>query len=195
MKNSEIVVYIIAAAGILGAVIAFLKTPKEQRFRLSRPNKEDGIGYAPQYTERERIKLVIKFAAILVPFSIVYKFWFLPWLSEYASKAHCYNYGSYTGTHILFYSLFVGMPLLFALILLALFGLTQLKAFKLGQYPPPNQKVLSPTKYVYGIKAKLRSILFFGCILFLIGLSIRGYYWANNIIELPIKDTTACVDN
>jgi len=192
MGITEIIIYGFALLGILGAVFAFIKTPKDQRFGLPRHYKEEGSDYAPEYTKQERIKLALKIAAWAIPIVVILKYWLFPLLEDYADLAHCCDYGFVTGTQALFYGLFIGMPLSFAVVLFAIEGTKNIKIFRLEQFPLPGEKVLSPTKYVYGVKAKVRSVLFFGVLIFLIGLSIRGYYWANEIIEIPVKDMSAC---
>ena len=141
--------------------------------------------YAPQYTKRERFILAAKIASWAVPLFIALKFWFLPWFKEYAEVAHCYDYGAFTGVHVVFYGLFAGLPLLFALIFLVLDGKKCLKIIKFGQLPIPGEKVVSPTKYVYGFKAKIRAYVFIVVISIFLGLGVQGYFWANDIIYNP----------
>jgi len=195
MKSIEVVIYALAAIGVISALIAFIKTPAEQRYGLTRTTTENDPNYAPEHTKQERIKLVIKSASWALPLYICLRYWFFPWLEKYASNARCYDYGTFTGLHVLYYGIFIGMPLSFAVILFAIEGPKNIQIIRLGQYPMPGEKVLSPTKYVYGLRAKSIAILFFGILFFLVGLSIRGYYWAKDIIDIPIKHKSTCADS
>ena len=138
---------------------------------------------APEYTKRERIVLVVKHLAWVAPLFAVSKLWFFPWLESYAAKAHCYKYGLFTGVHVVFYGVFVGLPLLSAIIVFILEGRRSIRVIQLGQNPLPNEKVFKTTKYSYGLKAKVKPIILLGILLFLIGLSMRGVFWANDIID------------
>jgi len=140
--------------------------------------------YATEYTRKERTMFVLKHLIWVLPLFAVTKFWFLPWLEGYAEVAHCYNYGEFTGIHVVFYGLFVGLPLLSAIILFIGEGPRSIKVIQLGQSPLPNEKVFTPTKYKYGVKAKIKPYIFFAILVFLLGLSVRGVFWANDIIAL-----------
>ena len=145
--------------------------------------------FAPEYTKRERISLILKIVAWMIPAYLVVQFWFFDWLSEYAANAHCYQYGNINGVHLLFYGLFVFMPLSFALLLFLIEGRRSLKVMKLGQNPLPNEKVLRPTKYRYGIAAKIQPLAIFSIMIFLIGLSIWGGFQAHALTQ----DIKPCV--
>lgn len=122
-------------------------------------------------------------------------FWFFPWFEDYANNAHCYNYGSFTGVHVVFYGVFVGIPLLSALLVFAVEGPRSIKVIQLGKNPLPNEKVYKSKKYSYGLKARIKPFLLFVVLLFLVGLSIRGIFWANDIIDLPKKKTPLCINS
>ena len=152
--------------------------------------------YAPEYTKRERVILLIKHLAWALPLFAMTNYWLLPWFEAYAKQAHCYNYGQFTGIHIVFYSVFVGLPLSFALVLFALEGPRNIKIIQLAQHPLPNEKVLRRTQYSYGLKAKIRAYLFFVILAFLGGLSIKGIDWANAIIDTSKnKEFPPCLTN
>ena len=130
--------------------------------------------FAPEYTKEESIKLVLKELAWALPLYLVAHFWFFDWLGMYANNAHCYKYGSVTGVHLIMYGLFFVMPFTFGAILFHLVGSKAIQTIKLGQYPPPNQKVFKKTAYVYGIKAKTHGYLTLACISVFFVISIWG---------------------
>jgi len=191
MSNPEIIIYSFALIGIIVTIIAFIKTPKEQWFRLPKHEKEKSVNYAPEYTKKERIIFVIKNMAWAILLFVFAEFWFFDWLSEYSKNANCYNYGDINGVHLVFYGLFVFMPLLFVVIIFFTVGQRSIKVFKMGQSPLPNERVFRPTKYKYGIAAKIQPIGLFSVILLLIGLSVWGGFQAHDLT----KDIKPCTVN
>lgn len=148
--------------------------------------------FAPEYSKKERVVLLLKHMALAIPLFFIAKYQFLPWFAVYAENAHCYRYGNITGTDLVFYGLFVGLPLLFAIVLFLLEGTNSIKIIRLGQNPLPGKKVFKPTKYTYGFRAKLKPFFLFLSITFFVGLAIKGVYSASQTInmvnpkELPI---------
>ena len=65
--------------------------------------------FAPEYTKKERVMMLLKHSVWAIPLFVSAKLWFLPWLERYAEKSHCYDYEFMTGTEALFYGLFVGL--------------------------------------------------------------------------------------
>jgi len=191
MSKPEIIIYCFALIGIIGAIIAFLKIPREQRFGLPKHEKEEGVDYAPEYTQKERIAFVLKIMAWTIPLFVMTQFWFFDWLSEYSENANCYNYGDINGVHLVFYGLFVFMPLSLAIIVFLTEGRRSINVIKLGQNPLPNEKVFKPTKYKYGNAAKIKPIGIFCVILFLTGLSVWGGFQAHDLT----KDIKPCTVN
>lgn len=138
--------------------------------------------YAPEYTTKERVIFLAKHLAWAIPLVAATQFWFFPWFEEYAENAHCYDYGSFTGTHVVFYFVFVAIPIGSALTIFAIEGARSIKVLKLGQSPLPGEKVFSRTKYKYDLKATLAPCALLLTLVFLVGLGIRGIFWANEII-------------
>lgn len=144
--------------------------------------------YAPEYTTKEKWVLVCKHLAWAIPLVVIAKFWFFPWFERFSSNAHCYHFtwvgfGDFTGVHLVSYGMFVGYPLILALMLFLFEGYRNIKIIQLGQTPLPNEKVLKPTKYTYGLKAKIKSYLFFTMLLFLLGVASWGFFAAKDILS------------
>lgn len=140
--------------------------------------------FAPEYTKREKVVWLVKVFSWVVPLFILTQYWFLPWFEGYVKKSHCFNYGSYTGTELVFYGIFVGFPVSLVIVLVALEGSKAISVFKIGQYPLPGEKVFKPTKYVYGFKARIRPLILLLLLGFLLGFSIWGYFSASEIIDM-----------
>ena len=194
MTLPQIVIILFSIVGLGAAIIAFIKTPKSERYKLNLTSaKQAGVDYAPEYTTKERINIFLKTLAWAAPLVAALQFWFFPWLNQYVANAHCYQYGNFTGLHIIFYGLFIGLPLLMACMLLILEGKRSINIIKLGQSPLPSEKVLRPTKYIYGTQAKLKAYLFFAIMLLVLGLSVQGYFWAQPLItKIPSVDISKC---
>jgi len=168
-------VLVASAFSIFGYEYQFEKNAKKEKNSYKQ--------YAPIYTTEERIKYFIRHSLWVVPLYLAVQFWFIPSLEEYSKIAHCINYGKFTGLHVVFYGLFVGLPVLMALILFLSVGIRSLKIIKLGQSPLPNEKVFTQTEYIYGSKAKLKAYGVFIYILFILGGGVLGYFSANEIIS------------
>ena len=94
----------------------------------------------------------------------------------------------------MFYGLFVGFPLGLAIILFCLEGFRNLKVLQLNQNPLPNERVWKPTKYSYGLKAKVKPIGFFTLLTLLVLLSILGAYKASQLLANDtLTDDAPCL--
>lgn len=191
MNLPQIIIILLSVMGLVAAIIAFVKTPKSERYRM--PVKPTGVGYAPEYTTKERMIIGLKIFGWMVPLTAALNFWFFPWLKQYSENAHCYQYGNFTGLHIILYGLFVGFPLLMTSVMVIIEGKRTVKIIKLGQSPLPGEKVLSPTKYIYGTQARIKAYLFLAIILFGLGSSVAGYFWAQPLItKISSVDVSKC---
>ena len=149
--------------------------------------------FAPEYTKKEKIVLMLKHAAWAIPLFATTKYIFFPWFEVYSENAHCYIYGNITGIEVVLYGLFVGLPALSAALLFLLEGRNCINILRCGQSPLPGKKVFNPTKYVYGFRAKLKPLFLFIVMAFFIGLSVKGVYSANQIIiKVNPKELPTC---
>ena len=181
---------IASTCSIFGYDLKF-KTPKIKNLTTE---ENEVKRYAPTYTKNERIKYLVKHALWVVPSFTFLQFWFFPFFEKYSKIAHCFDYGVFTGTHLVLYGLLVGLPLLLALLAFFTAGKRSLKIIKYEQDPLPNEKVFTKTVYIYGTKAKLKAYGVLTCILLALGLGILGYFWANEHISdiLTHKNTATC---
>ena len=146
--------------------------------------------FAPLYTTRERIRLVLKILAVAAPVYLLSQFWLFPWLQNYASFANCYIYGDITGAHLLMYGVFVFIPLSLALLIWLFEARRCLKILRVGQNPLPGEKVLRKTRYRYGRAAMIQPFVLFLAIAVLIGASVWGGFQAEKINRMvkPCSD-------
>lgn len=145
--------------------------------------------YAPEYTRKERTIIVLKASAWAVPLYAFFQFWFFDWLGQYSDTAHCQQYGSVNGAHLVFYGLFVALPLLIGIVVFLLEGRRSLQVLKLGQSPLPYEKVFKPTKYTYGCRAKVRPTITLLLTAYCVCLAVWGGFQAHSL-TMEIKPCT-----
>lgn len=136
--------------------------------------------------------MVAKHMLWALPLLAVTKLWFLPWFEGYAANAHCHDYVYFTGMHVVFYFIFVFLPIGTALLLFALEGRRCLNVIQVGQNPLPGEKVLRKTKYQYGARAKVKPYVVLLVLFIMAGLGVRGIFWANDIIDNLSGKPLAC---
>ena len=132
--------------------------------------------YAPLYSKGERIRLALILVAVFAPLILLAHFWLIPLITYYAKYANCFYYDDINGVELLFYAVFVAMPLAFALIVLLIMGPRSLRIIRAGQDPLPKEKVLRKTKYRYGPAAMWFPALTLVVVTAFIGISIWGSF-------------------
>ena len=142
--------------------------------------------YAPLYSKRERIRLVLKLALVFVPLFLLSHYWFVPAVGEYATYANCYQYGEMNGVEVLMYGVLVGIPLSTALLYALLFGPRSLRIIRAGQDPLPGEKVLRKTRYRYGKMAWLTPIFTVLLVLVFIGFAVWAAPQAGELGRDPV---------
>lgn len=190
MNSNQLIICALLLIGLAAALYAFIKTPPSQRWALSRPPeaKKEGVEYAPMYSDSERRKIAIIHISWLIPACVLFQFYLLPKYKAFAANAACYEIAAINGTKILFFGLLVGGPLLGAIMTFATQGIASLRALRAGQFPAPNVKVFRLTPYKYGVAAKIPALFVFVVIALLLGMSLWGYYVANDLT----KQVTTC---
>lgn len=148
---------------------------------------------APEYTRQERLRFVVTHAAWAFPLLASLQFYLFPAFKEFANTAPCRDYWGIDGAYLVFIPVFC-IPLVSALLLVALWGREYTAILRLAQYPLPGQKVFKPTPYVYGFKAKVRAYVFFSLITLLIGVGIHGLIWSTQFIETNDARSSACCE-
>ena len=145
--------------------------------------------FAPEYTRKERLRIVAVHSAWVIPFFLVVEYWFFPWLTDYSDRAHCYDYGSFTGSELLLHTVFVGLPIVTGLLVLAIEGKRSLQILRIGQSPLPGEKVFRSTKYTYGLRAKVRPFIVICMVVSLLILSLMG---VSSVREISISSDVTC---
>lgn len=140
--------------------------------------------FAPLYTTRERLWLLVKTLAVALPVYLAGYHWLFPWLRHYAQTANCDRFGAFNGLELLLYGLFVGMPLSMAALIWMIEGRRSLRVWRLGQSPLPGEKVLRKTRYKFGSAARMRPLAVFALLALLLAIALRGGFTAAGLVRV-----------
>ena len=149
--------------------------------------------FAEEHTNTERIRFValgMLAGALVVG---VCKLWFFPWLSAFSASAPCRSVFGLSGSTVLAYGLFVGMPLLAALLVSVTLGRRGLRIVREGRVPTSGKKVFRRTKIQRGAKAKAIGYAHVFAVTPMLALSIWGTFQAETFARLPDRKPSACV--
>ncbi|TCI05283.1 hypothetical protein EZV61_04815 [Corallincola luteus] len=142
--------------------------------------------FADEYSKPEKLKRVSLYIVAGGIVFITHQQWVFPFVRWYAETAPCHSLFGYAGLTVLWFSLFVGLPLICAFIVGAVAVPLGVKSFADGQYPPKNHKVYTPTKILRGRKARAKSLTLLSLPLFFMAISVWGYLQANQMPqEIP----------
>lgn len=194
--NAAIIIGL-AVLGVGAAVVAFIRTPPEFRYKHPEP-EDDGTEYAEQYTTRERVKHIGIALGIVVPLVLAAELWAFPALRDFADRSYCYEWKGVNGTTLLMYGVFVGLPLGSALVMgvpAALFGA---RIIRDKQMPPHGQKVFKRTKIRRGRLAVAAGWAHMLPLVFFIGLARWGEIQADKLLadfDPAETDPHACAPN
>ncbi|HLD68781.1 MAG TPA: hypothetical protein VJA19_22415 [Pseudomonas sp.] len=121
--------------------------------------------FAPEYSRVERIRLVL--GGTLAGALLVYgaQTWLFPGIKAFATLAPCRQVLGIDGLTVLWYGLFVGLPLHVAVLMLLTFGWQGYKVLRDGQFPAAGTKVYRPTRIRRGRKARLIGYLHLAAVL------------------------------
>ncbi len=102
--------------------------------------------FAPEYSTRERWRLIGWYSLLMLAMVAASKLWLLPRFAWFAANSQCQTVFGIPGTTVLFYGLFVGLPLGAAVLVAAFTVGISVRAIRSRRYPPPGQKVLRRTR-------------------------------------------------
>jgi hypothetical protein len=115
----------------------------------------DQRAFAPEYSLKEKLRIIAVSLLVGSIFIFAMKLVFFPWLTAFASTNPCNKVLGLSAAQVLWYGMFVGMPMMFAL-LIGGFGAYQgARVLRDGQSPPVGQKVMRPTRIRVGTAAKV----------------------------------------
>lgn len=135
--------------------MAFIRTPVHLRYRLHAPEHQKDEEYAELYTRRERVKYAVVGLVSYLSVAALGKWWLFPALRAFSKVSICYEVGGISGTALLLYGVFIGMPAIISLVVGVPIAAKGLRSIKSGQYPPPGTKTFKLTKIRRGKDARL----------------------------------------
>lgn len=133
--------------------------------------------HAPQYSVREILRTLAWQIPLAFGVVLACKYWLTPRLAAFVSVAHCRTILGLPGEQVLWYGLFVGLPLLHYAILGPLILPNAWRTLRTRHYPPPGQKVLRRTRIRTGRTAVWIGALQLLVPNLLIALAIWGGLW------------------
>lgn len=151
--------------------------------------------FAPEYTTAERTRFIALDIVLVSLLFVPCQLWFFPWLREFSASAHCRYVFGIKGTSVLFFGLFVGLPLHAAMIVMALIGRRGYKVLRDGQVPPKGEKVFRPTAIHRGVRAKFSGWAQFLSSAPLLALAVWGGPQAQALIAQADRVTAKCASN
>lgn len=144
------------------------------------------IKYAEEFSKKEKYRRILLIILVAIFIVITHEKWVFPFISWYANTAHCHTPLGYSGISVLWYSIFVGLPLFCSFLIGVVAIPLGIKALRDKQFPPKGVKVYKPTKILRGWKAKLKSIILLFIPMVLILMSIWGYFQVDQMPhEIP----------
>jgi hypothetical protein len=139
--------------------------------------------FAPEYSNAEKVKFIIKQICFGVFFLALSKFFIIPFMASFASNAHNIKILGVSGTTILLIGIFLGMPILSGLVMIPMLKIG-IQSIIHRQYPPRRFKVFKKTKIIKGKKAIAKAViillLYFVAI---IPVTIFGYISLNTMLN------------
>ena len=135
--------------------------------------------FAEEYTTLERIRIVAIHLTIGCLVIVLSELHLFPWLDVFVSSAHCRTVFGFEGISVLWYGLFVGIPLSSALLVSGTAGYRGYKILRDNQTPPHGEKVTRPTRIIRGSKAKIRGYMHLAACTPFLALSIWGGFQAS----------------
>lgn len=137
---------------------------------------ESVIEYAEEFSKGEKLRRILLAMLLALFIMITLNKWVFPFIYWYADTVHCHTPLGYSGISALWYSLFVGMPLFCAFIIGVFTVPIGYKGIIQKQFPPKEMKVYKPTKILRGWKSDVKSLFHLLLPIFLILVSIWGYF-------------------
>lgn len=148
--------------------------------------------FAEEHTRAARIRFVVIGILIGALVVISSKTWLFPWFGEFAKSAPCRTVFGIQGVTVLWYGMFVGIPLHVLVLFGAPVAWRGYRVLRDGQFPPIKEKVYRPTKIQRGAKAKLIGYLHLSVFLPLLAFTIWGRFQAAEMSRTRRPKVEAC---
>jgi hypothetical protein len=149
--------------------------------------------FAEEHSLSDKIRLLAIYLAAGAVVVLAAQTWLFPAIRAFAGSAHCRDVFGFSGVSVLFYGLFVAMPLSIALVVGLTMGRHGCRVLRDGQNPPIGEKVFRPTRIERGRKAKLMGYAQKYSFLLLLAIAVWGLPQASGLIaSLPSDVARDC---
>ncbi len=150
------------------------------------------IEFAPEYTKAEKVRFMALGAVAGTVVIALGQFWLFPWLREFSASAPCRAPFGVNGMVLLMYGLFVGVPLLAAVLVGALVGRRGYKVLRQGRVPPSGEKVFRPTQVRTGVRACWSGYVQLLSVVPLLALAAWGAFQAQQMVDKAADAPVKC---
>jgi hypothetical protein len=151
--------------------------------------------YAPLYSRTERMRFVILGVASGVALICIGKYWLSHWFAQFVATAPCSSIFGMSAVVILWYGLFVALPLLAAILVGFALGMPGYRILRDGQAPPLNQKVFHPTRLRRGAVAQRIGYLQLLAFVPLLVIALWGSFQAASLVKQQTHQLSKCAAN
>ena len=151
--------------------------------------------FAEQYSRAERIRIALlgtTAGGLLIGSE---KLWFAPWLREFSASAQCRTVFGVSGTTVLLYGLFTGLPFLAGFVVACALGRRGFRILRDGQVPPLREKSLRLIRIRRGSRAKLIGYLHVATFAPFLALGLWGYAQAAALSKQTEHKAIDCAAN
>jgi|GEM_PF-502133 len=151
--------------------------------------------FAEEYTVRERVRICVLGLVVGGVFVMSWKLWLLPRFGAFVASAPCRSVFGVSAVAVLWYGVFVGLPVLCAVPLACIEGRRGLKILRDGQSPPKGAKVLRPTRIKRGAAARRIGYLSLLSFVPLLAVAAWGFFQAESLSRLSQHKPPTCAAN
>lgn len=148
--------------------------------------------FAPKHSRATKIRVVALYLLAGGATVLLSQAWLFPALSAFASSADCREVFGVSGVKVLFYGLFLGVPLFCALVVGLTIGRRGYRILRDGQLPPIGEKVFRPTRITRGTKAKWAGYLHLFSPLPLLAIAVWGLPQAHQLSRMSLDPQRKC---
>lgn len=143
-----------------------------------------GNKFAPEYSKKEKVKRILITSFIFIPSFVATQYYLKSIdIDSFIEQ----QYGACSGAELLFYSLFIGFPLLISVPLIFYASFRGVRVFRHKQDPIQGEKVWKTRKYHYGLHAYIKYIFLLCLGLCIMCLTFPGIEYAKEYIEMANK--------
>lgn len=130
--------------------------------------------FAEQYSKAESIRLVTLGAAAGALLIALGRLWLFPWLRAFSESAQCRTVLGASGTAVLLYGIFVGVPFFAGLVAASTLGRRGFRVLRDGRFPPLHERSFRLTRIRRGPGATVIGYLHLSAFIPFLAIGIWG---------------------